>query len=179
MEEEKEIINKSPVLDNINDKQTINLPSSVYAHTLRLGKIFFRISLTCFILLFVCSLGCILTPLAQILFIVCLLLVMLLMIIFTFGMVFAAESKPMVRMWDFFISVTQSTFSVSIANFCFSLLPYLSIVGISSAILSIVLLACTRTQKSVGRIVALSIFIPLMIIPIVFYYVMGGVLWQN
>lgn len=178
MEEEKKetiIVDENPVVD----EQTINLPSSVYAHTFRLGKIFFRISLTCFILLFVCSLGCVLTPLAQAMFMICLLCVMLLMIIFTLGMVFAIESKPMARMWEFFENVSQSTFSISIANFLFSLLPYLSIVGISSAILSIVLLACTRTKKSVGKIVALSIFIPLMIIPLLFYYLMGGVLWQN
>ena len=160
-------------------KETLPPISNASMYLVRLGKIFSRFAFACTILLALASLSIILLPLAQVFLIVAILLALFLMIIFTFGLVFALPSKPIDKVWDFFLQAVQFKLSGEIASFCFSLLPYLSYIGISCSILSILTLAFAKSERRLGRIIAVCIVMLLMIIPSVVYNSMGGVLWQN
>ena len=170
---------ESPISEAQALKETLPPVSNASMYMMRLGKIFSRFAFACTILLVLASLSIILLPLAQVFLIVVILIALFLMIIFTFGLVFALPSKPIDKVWDFFLKAVEFKFSTEIASFCFSLLPYLSYIGIGCSILSILTLAFAKNGRRVGRIIAVCIVMLLMIIPLVVYNSMGGVLWQN
>ena len=182
MEEEKIEPSKN---ENISSDKQIEVQTApppikdIFLHTYRLGKICTHFAITFAVLLLLCVVASVLLPISQVLFMVLLLLVMLLMILLTMGTIFAFENKPMEKMWDFFLNVTKADFAVNIANFCFTLLPYFSIAGISFALTGIILLAVTKPQRYIGLIITLSILCALMIIPLVIYFTKGGVAWQG
>ncbi len=182
MEEEKIEPSKNENISSDKQLEVQNAPppiKDIFLHTYRLGKICTHFAITFAVLLLLCVVASVLLPISQLLFICILLIVMLLMILLTMGTIFAFENKPMEKMWDFFLNVTKAEFAVNIANFCFLLLPYFSIAGISCAIAGIVLLSVTKPQRHIGLIITLSILAAIMLIPLIVYFSMGGAAWQG
>lgn len=153
--------------------------SGVSMHLTRFGKIFSHITFTCAILLALACLSMLILPLAQVLVILLFLCLLFVMIVFTLGTVFAFPGKPVSKVWDLFLKVLNVEFSVQLSNFCFSLIPYLTTIGFLFGILSILTLIFVRPKKPIGRMILVGVLMLLMILPLIFYNVMGGVLWQN
>ena len=150
---------------------------------LRLGKIFSNISIACSLVGLLAMLIAFIAPMMHgiivaLVMVACLLAIILLSI-FTLGIIYLKENNPVVKIFNFMSNMGNIDNSAAFANFCYSLVPYLSIGALVTAVLSLPLLFINKQEKCVGRIIFACIMAVISIVLLVVYYLIGGVLWQN
>ena len=167
--------------ETVQQQVPMEIPSRFLAKTRldRLGRIFFNLGITCGSFIFVALLSSVLLPLLQIFLITVTFIVMAAMVVFSMGTVLFISDSPIYKVWEFFVQTTQSKFSLETVEKLFQAVPYVCMVGLAISALSIVFLSISRQKGWVGKVVAISIFIAVMVFTLIFSFVQGGSLWQN
>ena len=140
----------------------------------RFSRIFFNISLTCMILAFVALSSTFVLPFALMFIATITFIIILGMILLTFGTIFLAENNPIGGMWEFLTKIFESSFATDAIEYCMKVLPYITIIGLAISALSILFIALSRKKGWIGRLVAVSIFALVLIIILILYFFVGG-----
>ena len=139
----------------------------------RTSNIFFNLSVTSIILVFVALLSTVLTPLLYFFAVVALFLAIIMLVIFTLGIVFAVPGGLVQKMWSLLTSmVSNSDTIMNITKFCFNSTKWLSIVGVVASVLSIVFIALSKVKNKVWKIILLGILIVIFCVVFVFQMMM-------
>ena len=165
----------------MEESLNIELPAKYIAH-LRLNRfnnIFFNMSIGLMSIMLIALFSSLIGPVIYFFFVVFLLMVMACMIIFTFGAIFAVPENPVSKIWSFFQVIINANDSVmKITQFCFNSTKWLSLAGVISSVIGIVLISVSKCGGKVGKIIALSFFILIFVAVFVFQVLTGGVQWQ-
>ena len=146
----------------------------------RLSSIFFNMSITCLAVIMLALLSSIIIPIFHGLVIVgaaLLLILSFILVIVTFGLILLDENSP-TRVLMNFIENSNMDKAMAVSKKFISTLPYLCIIGMLCAAISIIAI-CFSKGKKTGRIVGLSVVIVVLATTLVLYYVLGGELWQS
>ena len=146
----------------------------------RLCSICFNGCITCFLLSMIAMFSSFIIPVFYglvMMFAVLGLLLLFILVIATFGLILLVPNNPISALMNF-IGGSGTDRVMAISQKFFSSLPYLCITGLAFAVVSIIVLSFTKERK-VGKIVGLSIVAVILTLFLIFYYVMGGNLWQN
>ena len=142
----------------------------------RFTNIFFSISIALISIVGLFLLSSILTPLLWIAVIAVFLVVMICMVVFSFGSVFVMDSKPMAKLWNLFTKLTGSGDSMySLTQFCFNSTQWISLAGMIIGALAIVFAIISKTKFKVLKIVLVAIFMVLFAVVFAFIEITGGI----
>ncbi len=147
--------------------------------TERFAKVFTNMVFTCGPIILLLFLSVIILPVFQLFLAAIIFIVVVCMVVFTLGSIFAIENNPIGPIWNFLGNSLNMEYSAKIVEFCMSMVPYICAVGLVLSGLAITLLSVSRAKGRTGRIVAVSIIAGLIAIALVLYFVMGGALWQS
>ena len=164
-----------------NHIESIPPPKFMFTlRTFRLGSIFFNLSLGCVVLSIIAFVSSFMLPLIYMLVALILFLLLLIMVVCTLGFVFAIPNNPAGKIWNFVSNMGSKTEKVvEISDKFLQAIPIMCIVGIISAVLSVVILAICKKKGKVSKIVFAVIFAIVMILTLILYYLLGGKLWQS
>ena len=161
--------------------KTVQLSASLPANVLlesrkaRLANIFFNISVASLILVALCLLSSIITPLLFVFTILVLLTVEIVMILCTLGAVFVMKSKPASKVWQLLVGVINSSESLmNITAFCFNITKWIALVGVITSVISLIAFALNKRDKSIGKITGLIFFIILLGVVFAIHVLTGG-----
>lgn len=145
------------------------------AQIFRFSKIFYNMSITCFILMLSSFLSTILAPVLFLFALLLLFFTALAIIVFSLGTVFAMPNNPAEYVWNLLGALLESGNKMQIIiSFCFSLIKWLAIVGLILSIISIVFTALSKKNGKVTKIILLSIMIIISIVVLALHLISGG-----
>lgn len=146
---------------------------------LRFGRIFSNISIACTILAVIAVMSSIIIPLFQGLIVIVTFFILILLVVFTLGLIFLIPNNPMSGIWGFLTGVVNSTDEIGrFSNFCISIIPHLSITGFALAIISISFLILSKKRFIFPRVLLMFCMCLILLILVIFYFITGGKLWQ-
>lgn len=146
----------------------------------RLSTIYFTMCIACLVISMLAALSSFIIPIFYafvMLFAIVALILMLFLIVLTFGLILAVPKNPIVVLYNF-ISNSNMEKVTKISQKFLLVLPYLCIIGLICAVISIIAISFTK-EKKVGRIVGLSILSVIFGLTLIVYYALGGVIWQS
>ncbi len=142
----------------------------------RFGNIFFSISIALISIVGLFLLSSILTPLLWIAAIAAFFVILVCMVVFSFGAVFVMDSEPMAKLWNLFTKLTGSGDSMfSLTQFCFNSTQWISLAGMIVCAIAIVFLSINKTKFKALKIVLVAIFIVLFAVVFAFMELTGGI----
>ena len=169
--------------ENIKENPTILEPPTniiVWDRVHRLSKILYSVAITSSILIFVCFLSSIITPLLYATAILVLFTALIMMVVFTLGLAFLLPGRPVARVLDIIQSLIGGGDLVAfITQACFNSTKWLALVGIIASIVSIVLISIGKQRHKGAKIVLLSILILICGVVFAFQIITGGMTWQG
>ena len=146
----------------------------------RFANIFFNLSMTTIGLSFFAFLSTLITPLLFVGAIAILFFVVIIMIVFTLGAVFAIESKPVAKVWGVLSSLINSGDAVgNITVFCFNVTKWISVAGIATSIISLIFMSLSKCKGKVAKIVLLCVSLVISGVILALHLLTGGIPWQN
>lgn len=164
--EEKEILTANSLPPaNILNEQRLN----------RFGNIFTKMAITSAILMLLALLSTMITPILFVCVILVLFTAVILMVVCTFGAVFAIESKPVEKVWSLLKNVLNSGDSMErILVFCMELSKWIAIAGAVASAIAIVFVAVSKATRKTSKIIWLSIGIVLFVLYFIINIITGG-----
>ena len=147
----------------------------------RFSSICFNMAITSLLLTLLAAFSTFIIPLFYamvILVVILLFLLSILLVIFTFGLILLAENNIIKILYNF-IQHMNTEKVMNISNKCFSLIPYFCIAGLVLCVVSLLTIIFSKPKGKVGKIIGLTISIIVMTLILIFFYAMGGVLWQS
>ena len=133
----------------------------------QLGTILSNIGIVCLAICALILVGTILTYITIGLLFICVAAFLVTLFIATVGTIALAEGYR--ELWSKLLGIMdQSEKLAQVVNFLISTIPYFLGVGAVASVLSIIFMSTAKTQKSVGRIVATSIFLGLYVVVLIF-----------
>ena len=140
----------------------------------RFARIFFNLTVAAVVIASLAAIATIFIPLAQLFLIVLVLIFLLGIIVFTFGAAFAMPGNPVGQVWEFLGKITKFDSMSTLITHIINAIPYVCIVGLVTSVVALFLAIFNKYKREVGRIVALSIFIVLLIVGIIIFFALGG-----
>ena len=123
---------------------------------LKSGSFFAYVAIPLFIISLFCILATILIPILHGLLIILDLIAILLLILFTLGLIFMAENNPVIPMWEF-INSSNTESIMGFATTCFNIAPYVAGAGVLVSLFSTIMLFSSK-QKCTGKKVVAILF---------------------
>ena len=165
MEENKEVV-------TLNHNISPKFVSTIRAD--RFSRIFFNMSVTLMIIALFAALSTFILPFAQMFLVLIIFLIIFLMIVVTFGTIFTLPNNPIIPLWEFLQKAMDFEKVQSMLVYIVNAIPYICIAGLVCSVVSLLITVLNKSKREVGKIVALSIFIGILIIAIILYFVLGG-----
>ena len=143
----------------------------------RFAHIFFNLAMVCFALMIVSFLATTVSSALRIAAVVILFLVVVLMVIFTLGTVFANEDKPIQKIWAIITKLAAPNGDIEVVlNVCLSIAKYASMVGLALSTLALILTIFTNGKGKTVKIVFSSIAVAGTLGILIWFLVTGGAL---
>lgn len=156
-----------------------NLPSANFAgreKRNRFGKIFYNMSIGCLSGVLFAFLSTLISPLLYIGALAILFCIVIVMVVFSLGAVFAMESKPVATVWGWLSNVANSgDVMQKVMAVCFEISKWLAIAGVVISAVAIVFVAIGRGKGKVGKLVFLSISVVALLVVFIIQMLSGGV----
>ena len=146
----------------------------------RLSSIYFAMTMACLLIVLIAALSSFIIPFIYcmvMLLAICALIMMLFLVVITFGLILLAPNNPIKVLFDF-IQNANTEKVMNISQKLLSSVPYLCIAGLVTAVVSIIALSFTKEKKA-GKITGLVIVSVIMVLILILYYAIGGQLWQS
>ena len=156
----------------------------------RIGNIFFKLAMTCFVLSGLFLLLEVLVPLiygvAYVLIILIAIIAIFYIVVYSVGTVLLLELDgkvgPIEKIWNFIEKLANNGDAAGPINmvilFCAAAFKAASVIGAASCVISIVFVALSKSKLKVLKFVFLGIALVSMVGLLVVYYMIGGPEWQ-